>query len=141
MPAATLAQLAEHGEIRLTPWRALLVEGAASLPPLPGLILDATDPRLQVVACTGAPGCLQALSSTRDLARDLARHVPAGTKLHISGCAKGCACPGTAPLTLTATGENKFSLIRNGTAADQPLKTRLSARALRAAPELLKEGS
>ncbi|WP_027259763.1 precorrin-3B synthase [Leisingera aquimarina] len=141
MPAATLAQLAEHGEIRLTPWRALLVEGAASLPPLPGLILDATDPRLQVVACTGAPGCLQALSSTRDLARDLARHVPAGTKLHISGCAKGCACPGTAPLTLTATGENEFSLIRNGTAADQPLKTRLSARALRAAPELLKEGS
>ncbi|KIC26090.1 MULTISPECIES: precorrin-3B synthase [unclassified Leisingera] len=141
MPAATLAQLAGHGDIRLTPWRALLVEGAESLPPLPGLILDATDPRLQVVACTGAPGCLQALSATRDLARDLAPHVPSGTKLHISGCTKGCACPGTAPLTLTATGENEFSLIRNGTAADQPLKTRLSADALRAAPELLKEGS
>ena len=141
MPAATLAQLAEHGEIRLTPWRALLVEGPASLPSLPGLILDATDPRLQVVACTGAPGCLQALSATRDLARDLAPHVPAGTKLHISGCAKGCACPGPAPLTLTATGQHEFSLIRHGTAADQPLKTRLSADALRAAPELLKEGS
>ncbi|KIC19849.1 precorrin-3B synthase [Leisingera sp. ANG-Vp] len=141
MPAATLAQLAEHGEIRLTPWRALLVEGTAGLPSLPGLILDATDPRLQVVACTGAPGCLQALSATRDLARDLAPHVPAGTKLHISGCAKGCACPGPAPLTLTATGQNEFSLIRHGTAADQPLKTRLSADALRAAPELLKEGS
>ena len=141
MPAATLAQLADHGPIRLTPWRMLLVEGAKSLPPLPGLILDATDPRLQVVACTGAPGCTQALSSTRDLARELAPHVPAGTKLHISGCAKGCACPGPAPLTLTATGENEFSLIRNGTAADQPLKTRLSAGALRAAPELLKEGS
>ncbi|MGR3760238.1 precorrin-3B synthase [Roseobacteraceae bacterium NS-SX3] len=141
MPAATLTQLADHGEIRLTPWRALLVEGADSLPPLPGLILDAADPRLQVVACTGAPGCLQALSSTRDLARELAPHVPTGTKLHISGCAKGCACPGAAPLTLTATGENEFSLIRNGTAADQPLKTRLSARALRTAPELLTEGS
>lgn len=141
MPAATLAQLADHGPIRLTPWRMLLVEGAASLPPLPGLILDATDPRLQVVACTGAPGCLQALSSTRDLARDLAAHVPAETKLHVSGCAKGCACPGPAPLTLTATGNDEFSLIRNGTAADQPLKTRLSADALRAAPELLKEGS
>ncbi|CUH98016.1 precorrin-3B synthase [Leisingera aquaemixtae] len=141
MPAATLAQLAGHGPIRFTPWRMLLVEGAKSLPPLPGLILDATDPRLQVVACTGAPGCLQALSATRDLARDLAPHVPAGAKLHISGCAKGCACPGTAPLTLTATGKNEFSLIRNGTAADQPLKTRLSAGALRAAPELLKEGN
>ncbi|UWQ40415.1 precorrin-3B synthase [Leisingera aquaemixtae] len=141
MPAAALAQLAEHGPIRLTPWRMLLVEGAASLPPLPGLILDATDLRLQVVACTGAPGCLQALSATRDLARALAPHVPAGSRLHVSGCAKGCACPGTAPLTLTATGDNEFSLIRNGTAADQPLKTRLSAAALRAAPELLKEGS
>ncbi|MEX0304658.1 MAG: precorrin-3B synthase [Leisingera sp.] len=141
MPAATLAQLADHGEIRLTPWRALLVEGAASLPPLPGLILDATDPRLRVVACTGAPGCLQALSSTRHLARDLAAHVPAGSKLHVSGCAKGCACPGPAPLTLTATGQDEFSLIRHGTAADLPLKTRLSADALRAAPELLKEGS
>ena len=141
MPAATLAQLADHGEVRLTPWRMLLVDGAARLPPLPGLILDATDPRLQVVACTGAPGCLQALSSTRDLARDLAAHVPAETKLHVSGCAKGCACPGPAPLTLTATGNDEFSLIRNGTAADQPLKTRLSADALRAAPELLKEGS
>ncbi|QDI75112.1 MULTISPECIES: precorrin-3B synthase [Leisingera] len=141
MPAAALAQLAEHGPIRLTPWRMLLVEGAASLPPLPGLILDATDPRLKVVACTGAPGCLQALSATRDLARALAPHVPAGSRLHVSGCAKGCACPGPAPLTLTATGDNEFSLIRNGTAADQPLKTRLSAAALRAAPELLKEGS
>ena len=141
MPAATLAQLAEHGEIRLTPWRALLVEGAENLPPLPGLILDGADPRLQVIACTGAPGCLQALSATRDLARELAPHVPAGTKLHVSGCAKGCACPGPAPLTLTATGENEFSLIRHGTAADQPLKTRLSAAGLRAAPELLKEGS
>ncbi|UWQ31762.1 precorrin-3B synthase [Leisingera sp. M527] len=141
MPAATLADLADHGEIRLTPWRALLVTGAASLPPLPGLILDATDPRLQVIACTGAPGCLQALSSTRDLARDLAPHVPAGRKLHISGCAKGCACPGAAALTLTATAQDDFSLIRHGTAADQPLKTHLSADALRAAPELLTEGS
>ncbi|MBY6056733.1 precorrin-3B synthase [Leisingera daeponensis] len=141
MPAATLAQLADHGEIRLTPWRMLLVEGPKDLPPLPGLILDATDPRLQVVACTGAPGCLQALSSTRSLARELAPFIPAGTRLHVSGCTKGCACPRTAPLTLTATGHNEFSLIRNGTAADQPLKTRLSADALRAAPELLREGS
>ena len=72
MPAATLAALADHGAIRLTPWRALLVEGADSLPRLPGLILDGTDPRLQVTVCTGAPGCLQALSPTRELARDLA---------------------------------------------------------------------
>lgn len=141
MPAATLAALADIGPIRVTPWRMLLVEQTISLPQLPGLILDATDPRLQVIACTGAPGCLQALSSTRDLARDLAQHLSADTKLHVSGCAKGCACPSPAPLTLTATGQDEFSLIRHGTASDQPIKTHLSAAALRAAPELLTEGS
>ncbi len=37
--------------------------------------------------------------------------------LHVSGCAKGCAHPGPAALTLTGTAAG-FDLIRNGTAAD-----------------------
>ncbi|GLO71276.1 precorrin-3B synthase [Phaeobacter inhibens] len=141
MPARTLAALADHGALRLTPWRMLLVEDISSLPPLPGLILDATDPRLRVSACTGAPGCPQARAVTRDLARDLAAAVPAGQHLHISGCAKSCAHPRPADLVLTATNTDRFDLIRNGTAADHPLNTSLSADALRAAPELLTEGS
>ncbi|MDE4146124.1 MAG: precorrin-3B synthase [Pseudophaeobacter sp. bin_em_oilr2.035] len=141
MLADTLTSLADHGALRLTPWRMLLIEGASNIAPLPGLILDAADPRLRVSACTGGPGCLQALSATRDLARDLAPHVPEDAHLHVSGCAKGCAHPGTAPLTLTATANDTFTLIRNGSAADQPIKHSLSARALRAAPELLTEGS
>lgn len=141
MLAGTLTSLADHGALRLTPWRMLLIEGASNIAPLPGLILDAADPRLRVSACTGGRGCLQALSATRDLARDLAPHVPEDAHLHVSGCAKGCAHPGTAPLTLTATANDTFTLIRNGSAADQPIKHSLSARALRAAPELLTEGS
>ncbi|MDE4097261.1 precorrin-3B synthase [Phaeobacter gallaeciensis] len=141
MLADTLTSLADHGALRLTPWRMLLIEGASNIAPLPGLILDAADPRLRVNACTGAPGCLQALSATRDLARDLAPHVPEDAHLHVSGCAKGCAHPGAAQLTLTATANDTFTLIRNGSAADQPIKHSLSARALRAAPELLTEGS
>ena len=141
MPARALAALADHGALRLTPWRMLLVEDISSLPPLPGLILDATDPRLRVSACTGAPGCPQARAVTRDLARDLAAAVPVGQHLHISGCAKGCAHPRPADLVLTATNTDRFDLIRNGTAADHPLNTSLSADALRAAPELLTEGS
>ncbi|AXT36581.1 precorrin-3B synthase [Phaeobacter sp. LSS9] len=141
MPAHTLAKLADHGALRLTPWRMLLVEGIDSLPPLPGLILDATDPRLRVSACTGAPGCPQARAVTRDLARDLAAAVPAGQHLHISGCAKGCAHPRPADLVLTATSADTFDLICNGTAADHPLNTSLSAAALRATPDLLTEGS
>ncbi|AUQ75149.1 precorrin-3B synthase [Phaeobacter piscinae] len=141
MPAHTLAKLADHGALRLTPWRMLLVEGIDSLPPLPGLILNATDPRLRVSACTGAPGCPQARAVTRDLARDLAAAVPAGQHLHISGCAKGCAHPRPTDLVLTATGADTFDLICNGTAADHPLNTSLSAAALRATPDLLTEGS
>ncbi|OIQ33904.1 MAG: precorrin-3B synthase [Roseobacter sp. MedPE-SWchi] len=139
--AETFATLAEIAPLRLTPWRMLLVEGARDIAPLPGVILDATDPRLQVRVCTGAPGCLQALSSTRELARDLAPHVPKGQVLHVSGCAKGCAHPGPAPLVLTATACDTFDLIHHGKASDLPLRETLSAGALRAAPETLTEGS
>ncbi len=59
----------------------------------PDLITDPADPRLRVTACTGAPGCPQALQPTRDLARTLAPQVPQGQHLHVSGCAKGCAHP------------------------------------------------
>ncbi|PCJ10597.1 MAG: precorrin-3B synthase [Rhodobacteraceae bacterium] len=139
--ATDFATLASYGPLRLTPWRMLLVEAATDIAPLPSLILDATDPRLQVSACTGAPGCLQALSSTRALARDLAPYVPLGSKLHVSGCSKGCAHPGAAPLTLTATSPNTYHLIHNGTASDHPAHTNLSASQLRASPDIMTKGS
>lgn len=139
--ATDFATLATYGPLRLTPWRMLLVETAGDITPRPDLILDATDPRLQVSACTGAPGCLQALSSTRELARKLAPHVPPGSKLHVSGCSKGCAHPAAAPLTLTATSADTFNLIYNGTASDQPVQTNLSASQLRTAPDILTKGN
>ena len=119
--AGTLAALAALGhDLRPTPWRMLLLEGARRLPDLPGLpglIADPADPLLRVVACTGAPGCPQALGETRSLARDLAPLVPGGGLLHVSGCAKGCAHPGAAPVTLTATGAG-FAMVRAGRAGD-----------------------
>lgn len=118
--AATLAALAELAPIRITPWRMLLLEGATVAPNLPGLIHDATDPRLRIDVCTGAPGCPQALSPTRDLARALAPYLPPGQRLHISGCAKGCAHPAPAPIILTATGPGCFDLAREARAGDTP---------------------
>ena len=124
--APTLAALAEIGPLRVTPWRMLLLEGATMAPDLPGLIHDAADPRLAIDVCTGAPGCPQGLSSTRDLARELAPLLSPGQRLHVSGCAKGCAHPGPAPLTLTATGPDRFDLIREGSADAPPEATGLT---------------
>lgn len=115
----TLASLAKQGGLRMTPWRMLLVESARKLPKVRGVITDPDDPLLRVVACTGAPRCAQGLASTRSVARTLAPHVPTDGLLHMSGCAKGCAHPGPAPLTVTAT-QDGFDLIRQGRAGDDP---------------------
>lgn len=126
MDAATLAALGRLGPLRLTPWRMLLIEGAGTMPDLPGLITQGDDPLMRVVACTGAPGCLQAMQETRGPARTLARFVPEGGLLHVSGCAKGCAHPGPAPLTLVGTAAG-FDFIRNGNAAASPAVKGLAA--------------
>ena len=133
MAADTLHMLAV-APLRLTPWRSVIVEGVAQLPAHPGLIADPADPRLRVVACTGAPGCAAASVATRALALRLAPLVPPGGLLHVSGCAKGCAHPRAAPLTLTGRA-GRFDLIRGGTAADPPGATDLAADTL---PQLIR---
>ncbi len=120
MRAETLSALAALGhDIRLTPWRMLLLVGATRLPDLPGLVTDPADPILRVTACTGAPGCPQALGETRALARSLAARLPEGKSLHVSGCTKGCAHPGVSDLTLVATARG-YDLVHGGTAQDTP---------------------
>jgi precorrin-3B synthase len=130
MQAETLLALASLGHvIRPTPWRMLFLAGATGLPPIPGLITDAADPILRITACTGAPGCPQALGDTRALARALAPALRPGQSLHISGCAKGCAHPGPAPTVLTATGQG-HDLILNGTASTTPHLRHLGLQAI-----------
>jgi precorrin-3B synthase len=124
MQAETLTALASLGhDLRLTPWRMLLIAGMRALPDLPGLIAAPDDPLLRVTACSGAPGCAQALGPTRALARALAPQVT--QHLHVSGCTKGCAHPGAAPLTLVATAHG-YNLIRNATASDAPDRTNIA---------------
>ncbi len=130
MSAATLAAFAALGPLRVTPWRMLLVEGARAMPALPGLVTDPADPIRRVEACTGAPGCLQAQAEVRDLARRLAAFVPEGQRLHVSGCAKGCAHPFRAEVTLVATPAG-FDLVRGGTAQDKPLHRALAPADIR----------
>jgi precorrin-3B synthase len=137
---ATVATLAaDHGanEIRLTPWRAILVplpsqQAArglqADLASVP-VILKRDDPRLRIAACTGAPGCARATIDVRHDAAKIARMLPALSSpridIHVSGCAKGCAHNQAAPMTLTAV-DGSYDVISNGRASDAPYRRRLS---------------
>lgn len=121
---SALAQCAGTGALRITPWRILLIEGAAQIPPLPSLITRADDPLLRVVACSGAPQCQHAVMDTRTVARTLAPCIPAAGLLHVSGCTKGCAHP-KAALTLVGTHDG-IDLIRYGSAASSPERRALS---------------
>lgn len=130
MRAETLSMLAEIGPLRVTPWRMILIEGAGAIPGSVGLITDSDSPLLRIVACTGAPGCPQALIATRPLARRLSGSLPPGERLHVSGCAKGCAHPGAAPLTLVGRPDGTVDLIRGGTATDAPARAGLDPETL-----------
>lgn len=133
--AEVLGRLATMGtEIRVTPWRMLFLVGAVTVADAEGLITDACSPWLNTSACTGSPGCLQGLAPTRDLARALAPFVPEGAHLHVSGCAKGCAHPAPASVTLCAT-RHGFDLIRDGRAADNPSRKSLQASQLMTSPQ------
>ncbi|MGB5865214.1 MAG: precorrin-3B synthase [Sulfitobacter sp.] len=133
--AVLLTALSDSGPLRMTPWRMLLIECANVVPQFDGLITDPADPLLRVVACVGAPGCAQARGATRIHARNLASFVPAGAVLHVSGCAKGCALPRAADVTLTATPEG-FDVIHNGTADAAPCARSIQSTDL---PDLLKK--
>jgi sulfite reductase beta subunit-like hemoprotein len=123
---ARLAASQGTGELRLTPWRCLLLPGLTTADALDamaahGLIADPADPRLSVAACAGAPACSSAQGPTRDLATALAGEAralsAAGIGLHVSGCPKGCAHPGASPLTIVAR-QGLYGLVIDGRAGD-----------------------
>ncbi|HUD90766.1 cobalamin biosynthesis protein CobG [Sphingobium sp.] len=123
--APTLAELAT-GAIRLTPWRTLIVEGGDGRP-VGGLLRGPSDPLLRVDACPGAPRCPQASVETRALARRIAPHV--GGRLHVSGCAKGCARASAADLCITGR-DGHYDLTKNARAGSPPLQAGMDAPAL-----------
>jgi precorrin-3B synthase len=126
MRSETLGRLATLAPgLRLTPWRMIFLEDLQEMPEHDGLVTHAADPLLRVVACTGAPACPEALVETRMLAAALAPFVPAGERLHVSGCAKGCAHPGPAAITLVGTADG-FDLVRGGSPRDIPAMRGLS---------------
>jgi len=136
--AATLEHLADlaerfaDGTLRLSPWRAILLgsvrsdDVAALLAAADGLIVDATDRRLSMAACIGSAGCASGTVRARDDAAILASAGWTGF-LHVSGCAKGCAHPVAAAVTLVGDG-GSYNLVRHGRADATPSVTGLSLR-------------
>jgi precorrin-3B synthase len=137
MPAQNLIDLASQAstlsatEIRLAPGRALLFLGqpAAANQPLQtsaatlGFVTSPSDPRTRIAACPGTPACASGRIATRAIAETIAKQsadlFDASLTLHISGCAKGCAHPGAAAITLVGD-ENGAGLVVDGTAKALP---------------------
>jgi precorrin-3B synthase len=137
MRSATLKFLAEGvSGLRLTPWRMIFAEALRKMPRYAGIVTCADDPILRVAACTGAPACPAAHAETRALAVRLAPHIAADARLHVSGCAKGCAHTGPSSITLVAT-EDGFDLVRDGSARDAPALRGLNRAAIVADPNII----
>jgi precorrin-3B synthase len=126
---AALAGLAERwgdGRLRPTPWKSVAIAGVARLDEgflrdqahQIGIIAEPGDPRPGIVTCVGAPGCGRATVSTHAAAKALADVRRRGDPvLHLSGCAKGCAHPGPASVTLVGE-DGRFALVRDGRPGD-----------------------
>ena len=102
--------------VRTTPWRILLVEGVDAI--------GDTDARIDVDACVGSPACPQGSVETRALATRLAPVVTG--RLHVSGCAKGCARAAPADVVLTGR-DGRYDLAFDARAGAMPLRAGFDA--------------
>lgn len=124
---------ASAGELRLTPWRGVVLPGAPA-DRLPGLasVGFRTEPGSaweRATACTGLPGCAKSLADVRadaaralDTARvpDAVRDPAAGASpvrlpVHWSGCERRCGHPAGRWVDVLATGHG-YRLAVNGAA-------------------------
>jgi precorrin isomerase/sulfite reductase beta subunit-like hemoprotein len=130
---ADMAERFGDGSIALGPGRTIWFAGVASgsAPSLlaeaegDGFLIRPDDRALRLHACVGRAGCARTRSDVRADAWRLAHLAPSGG-LHVSGCAKGCAHPTAAAVTLVARPERGcYDLILNGAPQDAPAETNL----------------
>lgn len=93
--AAAVVAAAGTGPVVVTPWRGLIVPGAAAeLPALvhADLVSNAQSGWALVSACVGAPYCSRTTLDTRSAAIDLVRN-GLRERTHVSGCERRCGAP------------------------------------------------
>jgi precorrin-3B synthase len=119
-----LASTTPGRELRLTPWRGVVVpapglseeQAAEALARLSvtGLVTDPASPWLRVGACIGRPGCAKSLADVRADATaglDAARH-GGGLPLYWSGCERRCGHPRGERVDVVAVPDGGYRLSR-----------------------------
>ncbi|MFH8404758.1 precorrin-3B synthase [Streptomyces sp. NPDC018019] len=111
---ASLAAQDGPGELRMTPWRGVVLPGLspeAAGPALrelaaAGLVTDPASPWYGLGACTGRPGCAKSLSDVRaDAVATLRADGTGLLPVHWSGCARRCGHPHGTWVDVVATGD------------------------------------
>ncbi|HYP46145.1 MAG TPA: precorrin-3B synthase [Propionibacteriaceae bacterium] len=112
---------AAGGAVVVTPWRGLVIPGAAhTLSRLrsAGLVTDDNSAWSQLTACIGAPGCAKSRISTAGLSAELTAALATAPTLpvHVSGCERRCGAPAGQHHDLVAPGgvEDALALIEGG---------------------------
>ncbi|MFH8370006.1 nitrite reductase [Streptomyces sp. NPDC018031] len=124
------------GELRVTPWRGVVLPGVPGHTGQPhlaalagaGLVVDRGSPWYGVGACTGRTGCAKSLRDVRaDAARAARRAGPAALPVYWSGCERRCGRPGTGDwVDVLATGEGYRVSVR-GASGSEHTATAVSA--------------
>ena len=151
---ADLADRFSEGRLRLTPWQSIMltnvprVDANAAVACLEaiGLTCDAAHPAATLMACSGSAGCVKAAADTRLHAAQLAMALAGqerGQTVHLSGCNRSCAMPGTADVTLLAVAPDAYDVYRRiEPAANDPVSGKFgqlcaAAVPIRQVPDLL----
>ncbi|MDX3227807.1 nitrite reductase [Streptomyces sp. ME19-01-6] len=134
---AELAARGGSGELRVTPWRGVVLPGfsqdgaRAALRELAdaGLVTAPHSPWLGVGACTGRPGCAKSLADVRaDAARAVAGEASGGGRpgrpptalpVYFSGCERRCGHPGGRWVDVLATGDGYQVTVRGATGSER----------------------
>ncbi len=141
--AATLRGLAQlalecgGGTLRMTPWQSVLLTDIteSSIPTVEagldalGLVRDAAAPFARLIACAGSTGCAKSLADTKADATALAKQLPVGVEVHLSGCTRSCAAASCAAYTLLAVEPGHYDLYRRSERTEQPHQETASAHA------------
>jgi precorrin-3B synthase len=119
---ASIAEQYGEAAIHLTPWQSILLPDIAVMDidlvlqqlKAIGLHVSNGQPLALLLACSGATGCAKGLADTKADAlqlADLVNGLPAHfTQVHLTGCARSCACAYAAPFTLLAVDDGRYDL-------------------------------